>query len=315
MDSPACAVRNVFFLGARTDKPRISMRRPSLHTITFIRQRCKRAVTMAAKAYSANIIDVSRQCFVIVREIPLETRYWFMWDFLTGDVYDVPNKPSPATLPDLVQFLVDSLAMRKLSEAAKPSGELEIHVSMHWRVSGVLNERLDKRCRFLWNPCESFVRQLEPFPTIIFYRGEDPLSHNLLWRSWFQSALGLLHERDEPWLTFYGIVRERPRTPQLFTPPPEPETGPGRKIRLWRCPVCDWRCAAIPAVGTKWMLHHTGRGPTEVTELADTPSLSALIELYAHGHRDTCLADLERQQYPVSASNARAENLRENPAC
>lgn len=269
---------------------------------------------MAVKAYSANSIDVSRQCFVIVRELPLGTRYWFMWDFLTGNVYNVPNKPSPATLPDLVEFLVDSLSMCKLSEAAIPFGKLEIHVSMHWRVSGVLNEKLDKRCRFLWNPREAFVRQMEPFPTIVFYRGEDPLSHNLRWLSYFRSVLGLLHERDEPWLSFYGIVRERPRTSQFFTPPLEPETGPGRKIRLWRCPVCDWRCVAIPAVGTKWELRHTGRDHTDVTELADTPSLSTLIGCFSHSHRDTCLSDLECQQYPVSASNAHTENLRGNPA-
>lgn len=55
----------------------------------------------------------------------------------------------------------------------------------------------------------------------------------------------------------------KPGEPQLFETPDR-----SRRVRLWRCPECDWRGVAVPDGDTKWVFPHTDRKEAEAFTLA-----------------------------------------------
>ena len=83
----------------------------------------------------------------------------------------------------------------------------------------------------------------------------------------------------------------KPGEPQLFETP-----DCSRRVRSWRCPVCDWRGVAVPDGDMKWVFRHTDRKePEAFTLAADNVALVALVGVYAGNHREICGTELERR--------------------
>ena len=83
----------------------------------------------------------------------------------------------------------------------------------------------------------------------------------------------------------------KPGEPQLFETPDR-----SRRVRLWRCPECDWRGVAVPDGDMKWVFRHTDRKePEAFTLAAGNVALVALVGVYAGNHREICGAELERR--------------------
>lgn len=113
---------------------------------------------MTRRAYGVNDID-SDQCHIVATLLPhYKINYWFVWNYRTGSVEDIPGKPLPEELPPLVQYFIACLAELRPPAESPPTGRLRITIAVDFRSS-----QSDKRknLRLLWNPCDKQWEQID----------------------------------------------------------------------------------------------------------------------------------------------------------